>query len=92
VSDAEKLKPQEYDSRLARIIQELREKGIDGRSAATTAALADASSAGSSRRRCRRTCSADWDWLDALEVLLFPGDVEHSLQCRQREKTTPGVR
>src|SRR6266849_5217543 len=42
VSDAEKLKPQEYDSRLARIIQELREKG-----------------------------------LDALEVLLFPGDVEH---------------
>ncbi len=42
VSDAEKLKPQEYDSRLARIIQELREKGIDADRAATTAALADA--------------------------------------------------
>jgi hypothetical protein len=42
VSDAEKLKPQEYDSRLARIIQELREKGIDADRVATTAALADA--------------------------------------------------
>src|SRR2546427_108809 len=42
VSDAEKLKPQEYDSRLARIIQELREKGLDADRAATTAALADA--------------------------------------------------
>src|SRR5439155_672442 len=42
VSDAEKLKPQEYDSRLARIIQELREKGIDADRAATTAAPAAA--------------------------------------------------
>src|SRR6267143_1523217 len=42
VADAEKLKPPEYDSRLARIIQELREKGIDADRAATTAALADA--------------------------------------------------
>ena len=41
VSDAEKLKPQEYDSGLARIIQELRQKGIDADRAATTAALAD---------------------------------------------------
>jgi hypothetical protein len=41
-SDAEKLNAQDYDARLARIIQELREKGIDGDRAATTAALADA--------------------------------------------------
>jgi hypothetical protein len=41
-SDAEQLKPQDYDARLARIIQELREKGLDADRAATTAALADA--------------------------------------------------
>jgi hypothetical protein len=41
-SDAEKLKAQDYDARLARIIQELREKGLDADRAATTAALADA--------------------------------------------------
>ncbi len=65
VSDAEKLKPQEYDSRLARIIQELREKGM--RRASTLIALPrpqrspTRSSAASSRYRCRRICSADWD-------------------------------
>src|SRR5207247_1017822 len=52
VSDAEKLKPQEYDSRLARIIQELREKGIDADRAATTAALADAVKRGITDQRC----------------------------------------
>jgi hypothetical protein len=41
-SDTEKLNAQDYDARLARIIQELREKGIDGDRVATTAALADA--------------------------------------------------
>src|SRR3989442_12693760 len=46
VSDAEKLKPQEYDSRVARIIQERREKGIDADRAATTAALGDAAKRG----------------------------------------------
>jgi hypothetical protein len=41
-SDTEKLKPQDYDARLARVIQELRERGLDADRAATNAALADA--------------------------------------------------
>jgi hypothetical protein len=36
------LKSQDYDARLARIIGELREQGLDADRAATTAALADA--------------------------------------------------
>lgn len=36
------LKPADYDTRLARIIQELRDRGLDADRAATTAALADA--------------------------------------------------
>jgi hypothetical protein len=36
------LKPDEYDTRLARVIQELRDRGLDADRAATTAALADA--------------------------------------------------
>jgi hypothetical protein len=41
-ADAAALTPQDYDSRLARIIRELREQGLDADRAATTAALADA--------------------------------------------------
>lgn len=40
--DAGTLQPQNYDSRLARIIQELRERGLDADRAAATLALADA--------------------------------------------------
>jgi hypothetical protein len=40
--DAGKLKSQDYDARLARVIRELREQGLDADRAATTAALADA--------------------------------------------------
>ena len=36
------LKSEEYDTRLARVIQELRDRGLDADRAATTAALADA--------------------------------------------------
>jgi hypothetical protein len=36
------LKATDYDTRLARVIQELREQGLDADRAATTAALADA--------------------------------------------------
>ena len=41
-TDAGRLKPQDYDGRLARIIRELRERGLDADRAAATAALADA--------------------------------------------------
>jgi len=41
-TDAGTLKEQDYDSRLARIIRELRERGLDADRAAATAALADA--------------------------------------------------
>ena len=40
--DAGTLRPEEYDGRLARIIRELRERGLDADRAAATAALADA--------------------------------------------------
>lgn len=40
--DAGALQPQNYDGRLARIIRELRERGLDADRAAATAALADA--------------------------------------------------
>ena len=36
------LKADEYDTRLARVIQELRDRGLDADRPATTAALADA--------------------------------------------------
>lgn len=36
------LKAEEYDTRLARVIQELRDRGLDADRAATTTALADA--------------------------------------------------
>jgi hypothetical protein len=39
--DAGNLKHSEYDQRLARVIQELRERGLDGDRAAVTAALDD---------------------------------------------------
>ena len=41
-TDAGKLQSQDYDGRLARILRELRERGLDADRAATTAALADA--------------------------------------------------
>lgn len=41
-TDGGKLKLQDYDVRLARIIRELRERGLDADRAAATAALADA--------------------------------------------------
>ena len=41
-TDAGRLPSRDYDSRLARIIQELRERGLDADRAAATAALADA--------------------------------------------------
>jgi len=41
-TDAGTLKAQDYDGRLARIIRELRERGLDADRAAATAALADA--------------------------------------------------
>jgi len=41
-TDAGKLQAQDYDSRLARILRELRERGLDGDRAATKVALADA--------------------------------------------------
>ena len=40
--DAGTLRPENYDARLARIIGELRERGLDADRAAATAALADA--------------------------------------------------
>jgi hypothetical protein len=40
--DAGSLQPENYDGRLARIIRELRERGLDADRAAATAALADA--------------------------------------------------
>ena len=40
--DAGTLEPDNYDGRLARIIRELRERGLDADRAAATAALADA--------------------------------------------------
>jgi hypothetical protein len=36
------LKPENYDSRLARVIRELKDRGLDADRAAATAALADA--------------------------------------------------
>ncbi|HEY6157340.1 MAG TPA: hypothetical protein VIV88_07780 [Gemmatimonadales bacterium] len=44
--DAGTLTPPDYDSRLARIIRELREQGLDADRAAITAALADAAKRG----------------------------------------------
>jgi hypothetical protein len=41
-TDAGTLKPQDYDGRLARIIGEMRERGLDADRAGATAALADA--------------------------------------------------
>jgi hypothetical protein len=44
--DAGTLGPADYDSRLARIIGELRQRGLDGDRAAVEAALADATKRG----------------------------------------------
>lgn len=41
-TDAGRLRSHDYDSRLARIIRELRERGLDADRAAATGALADA--------------------------------------------------
>ncbi|HET7295873.1 MAG TPA: hypothetical protein VFI66_01950 [Gemmatimonadales bacterium] len=41
-TDSGKLQAQDYDSRLARVLRELRERGLDGDRTATKAALADA--------------------------------------------------
>jgi len=41
-TDAGRLQPHDYGSRLARIIRELRERGLDADRAAATGALADA--------------------------------------------------
>lgn len=51
-TDAGRLKAQDYDGRLARIIRDLREQGLDADRAAATAALADALKRG---RRFART-------------------------------------
>ncbi len=40
--DAGKLKSQDYDTRLARVIRELREQGLDADRSGVTAALTDA--------------------------------------------------
>ena len=40
--DAGTLQPEDYDGRLARVIRELRERGLDADRAVATAALADA--------------------------------------------------
>ena len=44
--DAGNLKHSEYDQRLARVLQELRERGVDGDRANVTAALDDLSKRG----------------------------------------------
>jgi hypothetical protein len=44
--DADSLKHSEYDQRLARVITELRERGLDGDRAKVTAALDDAARRG----------------------------------------------
>jgi hypothetical protein len=44
--DAGNLKHSEYDQRLARVLQELRERGVDGDRATITAALDDLSRRG----------------------------------------------
>jgi hypothetical protein len=44
--DADRLKHSEYDQRLARVITELRERGLDGDRAKVTAALDDAAKRG----------------------------------------------
>jgi len=44
--DAGKLKHSEYDQRLARVLQELRERGVDGDRAEVTTALNDLSTRG----------------------------------------------
>ena len=44
--DAGNLKHSEYDQRLARVLQELRERGVDGDRAKVTAALDDLSKRG----------------------------------------------
>ena len=41
-TDAGTLRPEDYDGRLARVIRELRERGLDSDRAAATAALAEA--------------------------------------------------
>ena len=41
-TDAGTLQPEDYDGRLARVIRELRERGLDADRAVATAALADA--------------------------------------------------
>lgn len=41
-TDAGALQPEDYDGRLARVIRELRERGLDADRAVATAALADA--------------------------------------------------
>lgn len=41
-TDAGTLQPEDYDSRLARVIRELRERGLEADRAVATAALADA--------------------------------------------------
>ena len=41
-SEAGTLRPEDYDGRLARVIRELRERGLDSDRAGATAALADA--------------------------------------------------
>jgi len=46
-TDAGTLQPQDYDGRLARVIRELKERGLDGDRAVATAALADAVTRGS---------------------------------------------
>jgi hypothetical protein len=46
-TDAGTLQPEDYDGRLARVIRELKDRGLDGDRAVATAALADAVTRGS---------------------------------------------
>src|SRR2546427_10089048 len=59
--DAGKLKSGGYDQRLARVIQELRERGVDADRARITAALVDAHQRASSPTPSRRTSRSAWD-------------------------------
>ena len=45
-TEAGTLQPEDYDGRLARVIRDLRERGLDADRAAATAALADAVTGG----------------------------------------------
>src|SRR6059058_5839653 len=65
--DAGTLNAQDYDARMARIIRELREQGLDADRAAITAALADAAKRGSSPPRSRSTSATASAWREGTQ-------------------------